>query len=75
MRHALDCGLHCGLAECDCQQSMLSRLGQDGRRVFSISRKGDAWRIEEECDNYFFLDVSNEELKQLAQEILALADS
>lgn len=52
--------------------SMLKRLEED--QVFSIVKDGDKFRIWEECDHYFDFPCTKEDLLQLAQEIIDLAN-
>lgn len=54
------------------EKPILSSL-EEGR-VFSIKPHGDGFKIMEECDNYFEMDLSREKLKALAAEIYALAE-
>jgi hypothetical protein len=50
---------------------MLDQL--DKGRIFSIERHGEIFRITEGCDNYFWIDVTKEELYELGQEIKNIA--
>lgn len=43
-------------------------------KVFSIERDGDRFMVTEECDGWFGEWLTRDELRQLAGEILALAD-
>lgn len=55
----------------------LKRLAdQSTGRVFEITKNDNGtFRIEECCDNYFSLDLTAEELRELAAEIVALSRS
>ena len=53
--------------------SALKRLSE--RRVFNVYRlDSGAFRIIEACDQYFWLDLSAEEMRALAAELLAFID-
>ena len=52
--------------------SMLKRLEED--QVFSIVKDGDKFLICEECDQFFDFPCTKEDLLQLAQEIIDLAN-
>lgn len=52
--------------------TMLKRLAEDS--VFSIEKTDDGFRIWEECDHYYDFPCTKEDLLQLAQEIIDLAN-
>jgi len=52
--------------------TMLKRLSEDS--VFSIEKTDDGFKIWEECDHYYDFPCTKEDLLQLAQEIIDLAN-
>ena len=53
--------------------TILARL--ENEHILSIERvPGERFRFREECDGYFFEDLTRDELLVLAQELTALAD-
>lgn len=52
--------------------TMLERLKEDS--VFSIEKTDDGFNICEECDHYYDFPCTKEDLLQLAQEIIDLAN-
>lgn len=54
--------------------SMLDRM--EKKRVFSVSknRNTNSFSILEECDMYYEDELTPDELRQLGQELIALAD-
>ena len=53
--------------------SILSRL--EDKRIFSIELFEDGFMICEQCDAYFWVKLTREELLQLAAEILEVANT
>jgi hypothetical protein len=45
----------------------------DAKKVVSIVPAGDKWRVREECDGYYSVELTREQLRNLANEILYLA--
>lgn len=43
-------------------------------RIFSVERTGDAFTFQEECDQYFVVPLTRDEVLQLASELIALAE-
>ena len=53
--------------------SMLDRM--EKAQVFSVGKhKTNSFVIQEECDQYFMQELTPDELRQLGQELIALAD-
>ena len=53
--------------------SMLDRMEKE--QVFSVGKhKTHSFVIQEECDQYFRQELTPDELRQLGQELIALAD-
>ena len=53
--------------------SMLDRMEKE--QVFSVGKhKTNSFVIQEECDQYFMQELTPDELRQLGQELIALAD-
>ncbi len=51
---------------------MLDRM--ENNRVFCIERDGELFAISERCDGYFGDMLNPDELRQLGQEIIAIAN-
>lgn len=48
----------------------------EGERVLRVSRRDDGtFRIKELCDEYFFIDVTRDQLVEWANELKRLAES
>jgi hypothetical protein len=43
-------------------------------KITPLNPPGSSWLVEEACDNYFFVDLTKEEMLELAEEIKALAN-
>ena len=54
------------------KETILERLEE--AQVFSISEWNGEFEIGEECDNYYSVTVTKEELIQLSNEIMELAN-
>jgi hypothetical protein len=53
----------------------LDRLGDGNSRVLDIEKLPDGnFRLWEECDHYFYVDFTAEELRELAAELVALSN-
>ena len=50
----------------------LTRMGES--RIFTVSKEGDMFTIYENCDYYYEQKLSRAELKQLGEELIALAE-
>jgi hypothetical protein len=56
-------------------QSQLERLSGSDGRIFYIERTVDGFEITEACDYHFSVVLTADELRQLGNEIVALADA
>lgn len=53
--------------------SILQRL--DDERIFNVSKEGVLIAFTERCDDHFTVELTPDEVRQLAQELLNIADS
>jgi len=59
----------------DVRGKILDRLGYQDKRVLHIYRlETGLFRLEEACDQYFYEDLTPEELAQLGHELIAAAN-
>lgn len=57
----------------DADESVLNYL--DSERVLTITRNDDGtFNVTEHCDDFFGVDLTADELRELAAELIALAD-
>lgn len=56
----------------DCKD-ILSFVSTAG--IFSVIRDGSGFVLEEQCDNWFEVSLTKDQLKSLANELMILADS
>lgn len=60
--------------ELDADKPILEAIKDE--RVFSVKKQPDGrFRVREECDKYFEVHLTREQLHQLADELKALADT
>jgi ribosomal protein L5 len=53
------------------KETILDKLGYE--QIFNISKEeNDIFKIREGCDNYFSVNLTKEEVLQLAQELIDL---
>lgn len=54
---------------------MLELMNYENGRIFDLVKTETGFEITEACDQYFSVDLTADELKQLGQELIALADA
>lgn len=55
--------------------TMLELMNYENGRIFDLVKTETGFEITEACDQYFSVDLTADELKQLGQELIALADA
>lgn len=53
---------------------ILDRLGSTDGRVFDIEKTDAGFEIREACDYYFVVTLTADELRQLGQELIDIAN-